>query len=315
MKIYLNREPVTGPWGGGNKTLSSLCEKILTMGHNITFDLEADIDIIFCYDPRPNKKGIWYQNFLEYKRYFPKSKIIHRVGDVGSHSKPELTKMLREIVKQDLSDFYIFPSIWAREMVNHIGENFSLIENRPMPEFYKNRKNKRVDSDQINIVTHHWSTNDKKGFDIYSKLGEYLKSNKINGKKVNVTYIGRYSEKYPSECINLVLPIDADTLACEIPKYDFYLTASLEEAGANHVLEGLACGLPILYRSGGGSINEYCKGFGKEYSSLDSLISSLVKIDKDYDSFKESVLLYNEVINTSVTKYVEIIDEIGNAQA
>ena len=36
-----------------------------------------------------------------------------------------------------------------------------------------------------------------------------------------------------------------------LPSYDIYLTASEEEAGANHVLESLAAGLPIVYRDTG----------------------------------------------------------------
>ncbi len=48
MKIYINREPVSGPWGGGNKTLQALIDRIKDEGSQVTFDLsESDIDIIF----------------------------------------------------------------------------------------------------------------------------------------------------------------------------------------------------------------------------------------------------------------------------
>ena len=36
MKIYFNRKPVSGPWGGGNKLLASLMD---VLSDKATFDL------------------------------------------------------------------------------------------------------------------------------------------------------------------------------------------------------------------------------------------------------------------------------------
>ena len=115
MKIYLNRKPVHGPWGGGNNTLLKLCESLEKLNFKVVFNLQENIDVIFCYDPRPNTAGEWFQDFINYKLKNPKTKIIQRVGDVGTHSKPELTKLLREIVEKKFTDFYIFPSEWSRK--------------------------------------------------------------------------------------------------------------------------------------------------------------------------------------------------------
>ena len=93
MKIYINRKPIQGPWGGGNKFVKKLVNNLKNNDFNVTYDLTSDVNIIFCFDPRPNDQNIWYQNFLNHKYQFG-SKIIQRVGDVGTHSKPELTKIL-----------------------------------------------------------------------------------------------------------------------------------------------------------------------------------------------------------------------------
>ena len=53
MKIYINREPVGGPWGGGNKTISKLCEKLVDTGNEVVFNLQDSIDIIFVLIPGP----------------------------------------------------------------------------------------------------------------------------------------------------------------------------------------------------------------------------------------------------------------------
>ena len=69
--MFINRRPVKGPWGGGNKTVSALFEKLSSDGHEVFFDFNRpDFDLIFCIDPRPDNTGIWYQHFLNYKSYF-----------------------------------------------------------------------------------------------------------------------------------------------------------------------------------------------------------------------------------------------------
>ena len=70
MIIYLNREYVPGPWGGGNKTLKALIEALEKDGHQIVYNLnQQNIDLLFCFDPRPNVYGEWYQDILNYKQF------------------------------------------------------------------------------------------------------------------------------------------------------------------------------------------------------------------------------------------------------
>ena len=83
MKVYLNRKPREGPWGGANKVVSKLANTLLRAGNSIAYTLNHDnIDVIFCFDPRPNDNGEWYGDMLEYKKKF-NAKIIQRVGDLA----------------------------------------------------------------------------------------------------------------------------------------------------------------------------------------------------------------------------------------
>ena len=96
-----------------------------------------------------------------------------------------------------------------------------------------------------------------------------------------------------------------------LPKHDIYLTASLEEAGANHVLEAIAAGLPIVYRKGGGSINEYCKNFGIEYeNNIESLMAAINEAKNNYSVLKNNIEKYNDCIEVNINKYLEIICSI-----
>ena len=93
MRVFINREPREGPWGGGNKTLSGICDFLKREGHDVFFDLVDNLDILVCFDPRPNDKGVWYQTLWDYKQMHG-AKIIQRVGDLGTHSKPELFEIV-----------------------------------------------------------------------------------------------------------------------------------------------------------------------------------------------------------------------------
>lgn len=307
MKIYLNRQPVHGPWGGGNKTLSKLCDAIVARGHELVFNLQEGIDLIFCYDPRPDNTGVWYQHFINYKNSNPETRLIQRVGDVGTHSKPELTQLLRQIVNIGTTDFFIFPSEWARQQIGHCSENFKIIQNRPLDVFYNHRSQKQL-GDTIKIVTHHWSTNEKKGFAFYDQLYKFMKNNKVLERQFELTYIGRYNSQYKHDGWNLIDPVDKIALSQMLSEHDVYLTASIEEAGANHVLEAMAAGLPVLYHHDGGSICEYCSNIGIGFSSNEEFESAIKKLVHNFKHYKGKALNYNEKISTTIDEYIQCIE-------
>ena len=50
MKIYLNRKPVKGPWGGGNKIVATLANHLQLNGHEVVYNLNVpNIDVLFCF--------------------------------------------------------------------------------------------------------------------------------------------------------------------------------------------------------------------------------------------------------------------------
>ncbi len=308
MKIYINREPVSGPWGGGNKTLQALIDRIKDEGSQVTFDLsESDIDIIFCFDPRPNSYGVWYQDFLNYREINKNTKIVQRVGDIGTHSKPELTQLVFQSIQ--FSDFIIFPSSWARDAIQFKGPNCAIVKNSPMPIFYKNRQDLNIDSkNKVRIVTHHWSTNPKKGFDVYSDLCQYIK-NKDN---IEFSYIGRVPDNFDKTVFSeYIEPQDETSLSNILPQYDIYVTASVEEAGANHPLEALAAGLPVIYHENGGSIPEYCDEYGIQYGSTKDLFSSIELMIKMYPFYKRRALKYDRTNLEISEEYWRILCNIS----
>tara|TARA_Y100000592_G_scaffold15326_2_gene22356 strand:- start:5628 stop:6536 length:909 start_codon:yes stop_codon:yes gene_type:complete len=298
MIVYVNRKPHVGPWGGGNKTLSGICENLTSLGHSVVFNLQENIDVILCFDPRPDSSGIWYQHLYNYKQKF-NTPIVHRVGDLGTHSKPELYDLVKQTIPH--SSHVVFPSQWALEYSDFKGKNYSIIPNRPRSIFYENRDINFKSTEKLKAVTHHWSNNPMKGFDVYSHIDKNLAD------ILDFTYIGRVPESFSFARSKYIPPVDDREISKLLPKNDFYLTASRQEAGANHVLEALAAGLPVIYHEDGGSIGEYVGNHGIPYSDQDSLYSAILDMKENLESYKANLKDYSEDIQQTIDQYCEII--------
>lgn len=274
MKIYFNRRPVDGPWGGGSKVLKSIVDECHKRGHSTLFEEQikfADtIDVLFCMDPRPSSL-VTFRDILNHKMINHQARIIQRVGDLGTHGKPELFDLVRQVSK--FSDTIIFPSQWALNYLNDHSLRSFVIPNAPHEKFTSRINESQLDvlSSNVRIVTHHWSNNSMKGFEIYRSLDLLIRQGHLKNREF--TFIGRHPENITFD--RQIDPLDIDGLVNEIPKHNVYVTASKFEAGANHVLEAISLGLPVFYHKDGGSINEYCEKYGMQYESFDELFNLL----------------------------------------
>ena len=296
MRIFFNRLPVAGPWGGGSKILAAIVKECVFRGHEVTQNYDKKIDLIFCLDPRPDNISN-YQTLIDLRNR-DNCKIIQRIGDLGTHGKPYLFDLLK--ITSGISDALIFPSYWAKNYANFENKNILVIPNAPLPDFIKNPK--KVTKDTLKIVSHHWSNNELKGFEIYDQLDQFCQESN----KFSFTYIGRKPES--SKFKNYIEPKDIQGLIEEIPKHDVYITASKFEAGANHVLEAMALGLPVLYHKDGGSIVEYCKDRGIMFNSFEDLVSILSCNDKMSNLIKFSP--YDRTTDFLAKEYVDFFEKL-----
>lgn len=305
LKYYFNRKPIVGPWGGGNKILTNLIDWAKESGHEVCYDLTEDVQILFCFDPRPSNHFKSYDDLVRHREKYG-SIIVQRVGDVGTHGKPFLTELVKKTAP--LADLVVFPSNWAREAIGFTGSNYKVIANAPRNIFYNFRGSRIWSGDSpLRIATHHWSTNEKKGFDFYAYLDEW-----IVDKNIEFTYIGRVPNGFRfKNARHLPATGDDELIAKALAHHDIYLTASREEAGANHVLEAMAAGLPVIYHSNGGSINEYCHERGIPFGSAEELVAVIREIgtpDKLND-LRISVQTYSDSISNIAPSYYEALSE------
>ena len=97
-------------------------------------------------------------------------------------------------------------------------------------------------------------------------------------------------------------------------KHDVYLTASLNEPGGIHQLEGMAVGLPVLYRSNSGGIKESVLSAGEEFYEIDDMLVKLDKIINNYESYCNNIK-YNFISAERFGKeYYNLICDIYNLE-
>lgn len=309
MKIFFNRVPRNEPYGGGNQFLVGIVDRLKTLGHNVVFHLEKDIDVIFMMDPRPGDIGYSLQHIAGYKHHFPNVKIVHRVNECDKRKGTnEIDKLL--ISGMNISDEVIFISQWLEDYFRELGykkpskiiyNGCSLSHFNPIESKSKN--------DKLRLVTHHWSDNWMKGFDLYTELDKYIKENPNCG--LEFTYIGRYYKDYTPSSTRILPPTFGEDLGKKLRVHDIYVTASKFEPCGMHHVEGSASGLPVIYHKDGGGINELCKNHGEEFSSFSQFLEKVELIQKNLDKYRSKIDYEYLSLERCLDSYVSVLEEMN----
>jgi len=186
----------------------------------------------------------------------------------------------------EIADVTIFISNWLANYFIKKGFNkpYKVIYNGCNSNYFYPKKKREV-GDVIRLVTHHWSSNWMKGFDIYTELDKLLE----NRDDIEFTYIGRYNENYKTKNTKIIPPLYGKALGDELRKHDIYLTASRWEPCGMHHIEGARSGLPVLYHKDGGGINESCRNYGFEYNDIPSLLKGIEKIRTEFREYRNKI--------------------------
>ncbi|MHA1758624.1 MAG: glycosyltransferase [Promethearchaeota archaeon] len=303
MRIYFNDKVKHEPWGGGIHFLSALVEFLKKKRFKVTFKLKKNIDIVFLIK---NNREL-DSNLLRYLKKNPRTKVLQRINISDISKKINFQdKLVLKINK--FADETVFISNWLADYFIKKGFNrpYHVIYNGCNTNFFYPLKNKKFNPSLIHLVTHHWSTNWMKGFDIYSKLDQLLD----NRNDIKFTFIGRYSKKYIPKNTVLIKPLYGKKLGDELRKHDIYLTAARWEGCGMHHIEGASCGLPVLYHQDGGGINESCKNYGIEYNDITSLLEGLSILSKNYVEYKNKIPYEFLSMKRCCEDYFKILNEM-----
>ena len=275
MKISFGTKIVDGPWGGGNLFLINLRNYLISKGHKIVFGLnDKNIDIILFTDPRTgigSTSIISAKDILKYKKKFNKNvKVVQRINECDERKNTKKINKLY-IKSSEVSDHVVFVSSWLQNIYLELGMDKSktsvIMSGSDTSIFNPHGRTKKPIDRKFKVVTHHWSSNWMKGFDLYLDLDKKLNEPALKN-KIEFTYIGNIEKKYNFKNTNIIPPLSGLELANELKEHDIYITGSLNEPSGNHHIEAALCGLPVLFINSGG-IPEYCNGFGIEINLND----------------------------------------------
>jgi len=301
MKLYINRNPVSGPWGGGAKFFNAFWEfSSVELMKSQTMNINPDVMLLVGLDNQ-GPTQISAEQAVMYKMYVnPGCKLVLRVNECDARKGTTgvddgLIKLSRFV------DGTVFVSRWLQEYFNAKGwgcQNQTVIYNGVQRSIFKPQP--KVDNGKLNIVAHHWSDNRMKGADIYERLDELAGK---NPDKLAFTYVGRHQCDFKHT--NVIKPLHGQALGDELGKHDVYVSASRFDPGPNHILEALACGLPTYVHKDGGGCVEFA-GTDHVYGDMLELESIITAVglhasntNFTLSSWKDCVTEYNAFLEAT----------------
>ena len=186
MKISIGSRLVDGPWGGGNLFVRNLTRILNQNGHEVVYNLEHnDIDGILLTDPRGRQESLSSFNHMDIERYIdlvnPNAIVVQRINECDERKG---TKGINNLYLEasEIANKVVFVSEWLRSIYLEKGmdkEKTSVILAGADRKIFNNENtNYRIDkSKKIKLVTHHWSDNWNKGFDIYKRIDDSINKN------------------------------------------------------------------------------------------------------------------------------------------
>lgn len=315
MKISFNLiDTPDGGAGGGFNFRDSLSAHLKKSDNLVTNNLsDSDIDIICLISPLPNQSSNSYSfwDAIKYKyTKNPKVKIIHRVNYTGLTRNP-IDFMLDEqfLYVNKHSDFTIFISNWIKEIQqkNGIGrDKFKVILNGADRKVFFKKTIYKDPKEVLSIVTHHWSDNKNKGYEIYKHLDKLMGQNDFK-QDFTFSYIGNLDPiDFPNT--HYLGPMNRNELAEKLRQFDIYITAADFEAAGMHHIEAACSGLPILFLENS-SIKEYVEDFGESYT-IDNLENKLYLMKENYNFYIKRMENYRNDDDLSFSGYESVFQEL-----
>lgn len=302
--IHILWEFLDGPWGGGNQFLKALRQQFIKTG--IYADAPATADIILFNSHQFQKQT------LRLKLKYPEKIFVHRVDGPIFQTRGEsgLGTDNKIFFCNDITaDATVFQSEWSKNASYRQGLKKTPFEaciiNAPDPDIFhpateQNKANR--ESCKTRLVATTWSSNPRKGFDIFCYLDEHL-----DFSKYSMTFVGNTEIAFKN--IETIGPQPSDKLAEILRSHDLFIAASRNEPCSNSFLEALHCGLPAVARNDS-SYPELLRGNGLLFSGEADIIE---KIDAVAAKPNDYAQLHNlPRIDEVAQSYIEFFMDISN---
>ena len=296
-RIAFNQYLLTDSWGGANQFLGQLASYLVERGFEVTYELDPLVTHIFILDVRPIVTCTFtIEEAQAFKKQFPNVKVIHRVNNCDQKYTAEELKLPGVGVDRQVMemtkwvDQSVFISQWLKDYFIHKGfpknPESPVITNAADDKAFYPDQNDWSKNQPMKIVTHHWSDNWLKGYKVYQEIDEMIASGELTG--FELTIIGRWPKEIQWKASTTLGPKQGIDLANELRKHHLYVTASQYEPGGMHFIEGMQCGLPVVFQKEGGGICEVARLAGIEFDQ--DVKGALLQAREKYSELREKVL-------------------------
>ncbi|HVN59812.1 MAG TPA: glycosyltransferase family 4 protein [Gaiellaceae bacterium] len=233
----------------------------------------------------------------------PGARLVHRVdGPVGVYrGVDDGTDAWIARVNRELAQATVFQSLYSLERHRELGFEFVdpvVIHNAPDPAIFHPSGRVPFDSDRrVRVVATSWSDNPRKGAPVLKRIEELL-----DPAVYELTFVGRSAVRF--ERFRALDPLPPGQLAALLRAHDVFLTASLDEACSNALLEALACGLPTVYvRSGSNGELVGEAGFG--FDEAEEVPALLDRLREEYAERQSLIEVPN--LTEVADRYLEVL--------
>jgi glycosyltransferase involved in cell wall biosynthesis len=149
----------------------------------------------------------------------------------------------------------------------------------------------------LRLIATSWSDNPNKGAEVLEWLDAHLDRSRFE-----FTFVGRTPAMLRRTRVLGAMPSAA--LAAELRRHDVYVAASVNDPCSNALLEGLACGLPALYRASGGHAELVGEG-GVSFSGTDDVMLALERLASELDERRRAISV--PPIAEIADRYLEVL--------
>jgi len=310
--VAVSMAPTRSPWGGASPFVLQFEAIMQRRGWRVQYALQPTPDVVLVIDPRMDhpKKKFGLDELRVLRKAHPKVPILHRINECDQRKG---TNDIDELLRQtsELADYTVFIAEWLRDYFASkwfdISRPHSCIYNGADPAFYHPFGTKLpTPGEPLRIVTHHWSDNPLKGFDVYEKLDSQIADGKLPGFDLRV--IGRWPKSIAWKSAELFGPLTGRPLADKLRECHIYLTASRWEPCGMHHVEGAQCGLPLVYHEDGGGIVEAGRKYGLGYR--DDPSAALREVAERLPEFRKKVLANMPSGDRMVMDYADVCRQL-----
>lgn len=250
--VALNVRPRSGPYGGANQWATQLATALRRAGYRVVYRLRPDIDLVMgTHLGLSGRLEFSWESVAAAKRDNPRLRVIQRIND-NDIRKGTLQMADLLAAANEAADHTVFVSAWLRD--HHASSWFdldnphSVIEPGADPAvFHPIGQRPWSAGSPLRLVTHHWSDNPAKGFDVYAAIDAAVAEGRLSG--CEFWMIGRWPQDLVWKSARTFPPASGRDLAGLLRQCHVYITASRHEPGAMHPVEGVQCGLPLLYHA------------------------------------------------------------------